>query len=327
MSVTIYDIASEAGVSASTVSRVLNSSSLISDERSLKIIKIAKGLGYTKRSIKKQKSRAILNIKLVLGQLNDPSLPLVYSVPELIDGIKAGVPDNQLNIICETSTKVQDLFASKKSGQADAVIFAFCEISKTTEKYLEDNNIPFVVLNRSPENSDFITFNNKSAMHDLVNKTVKDTKMSRPVFLEMYSDNEITRERREGFQAACREMHIESAEVVTIDSLKDITPELLSQFQANGQQQIIAMNDIIASVFMFQAYKKSYQIPHDFCITGFDGSSVTSVLPCELRTVSLQITKLGKQAGQWISKRVLDRDEDVYQEFIKGKYIPGQSCL
>ena len=324
MSVTIYDIAQEAGVSASTVSRVLNSSSLISDERSSKIIAIAKQLGYTKRSIKKQKSRAILNIKLVLGQLNDPSLPLVYSVPELIDGIKAGVSENQLNIICETSPKVKDLFSSKKSGQADAVIFAFCQVPKVTEAYLKENNIPFLVLNRSPANGDFITFNNKLAMMDLVKESLSAD--SKPIFLEMYPDNEITHERRSGFENACQELSIESIKTVSVDSLSQIDADFIQKLKNDKQTHLIAMNDILASVFMFQAFKNSFKIPEDFSITGFDGSSVTAVLPSELRTVSLQITKLGKKAGEWITKRVLEREEQPYQVFINGKYIPGQSC-
>jgi LacI family transcriptional regulator len=323
MSVTIYDIAEEAGVSASTVSRVLNSSSLISDERSNKIIEIAQRLGYTKRAIKKQKSRAILNIKLVLGQLNDPSLPLVYSVPELIDGIKAGVPENQLNVICETSNKTKDLFSSKKSGQADAVIFAFCQIPKATEIYLKENNIPFLALNRSPEESDFITFNNQMAMNELVTKSLKVN--SRPVFLEMYAENEITVERRQGFMDACKEMAIKSYECLEFQSLEEIDESLLKDLKENNNSEIIAMNDIIASVFMFKALKYAYKIPGDFSVSGFDGSSVSSVLPCELRTVSLQINKLGRKAGDWIIKRVLERDEDEYQVFIKGKFIEGNT--
>jgi LacI family transcriptional regulator len=324
MSVTIYDIAQEAGVSASTVSRVLNSSSLISDERSSKIIEVANRLGYTKRSIKKQKSRAILNIKLVLGQLNDPSLPLVYSVPELIDGIKAGVSDNQLNVICETSTKIKDLFSSKKSGQADAVIFAFCQVPKVTEAYLRENNIPFLVLNRSPEIGDFITFNNKIAMIDLLKDSLSTN--SKPIFLEMYPDNEITIERRSGFKLACRELGITDFNILSIGALSEIDKTFIKMIKENQYTHLIGMNDILASVFMFQALKNSFPIPKEISVTGFDGSSVTAVLPTELRTVSLQITKLGKKSGEWITKRVLERQEEPYQVFINGKYLPGQSC-
>ncbi|NQZ60403.1 MAG: LacI family DNA-binding transcriptional regulator, partial [Lentisphaeraceae bacterium] len=203
MSVTIYDIAKEAGTSTSTVSRVLNSSSLISGEKSRKIIEIAERMGYEKRPIRKQRSRAILNIKLVLGQLNDPSLPLVYSVPQLIDGIKAGIPDNQLNIICETSNQAKDLFAKKKSGLADAVIFAFCQVPAATKTFLNDNNNPFVVLYRMPVNDDFITFDNKNAMQELVSKTLSSQSEPKALFLEMYKSHEITRQRRSGFEQAC----------------------------------------------------------------------------------------------------------------------------
>jgi DNA-binding LacI/PurR family transcriptional regulator len=44
--VTLYHIAEELGISASTVSRVLNNSTLISDEKSRLIIDKANELGY-----------------------------------------------------------------------------------------------------------------------------------------------------------------------------------------------------------------------------------------------------------------------------------------
>ena len=170
MKVTIYDIAKEAGTSPSTVSRVLNSSSLISDEKSSKILKAAEKLGYKKRSIRKQRGRAVLSVKLILGRLKNRKLPLVYSVPDLIQGIKEGVPDNQLNIVCETSTDPEQLFGNKKAGHTDAVIFAFMSVPRKVKQHLDQNNIPYLVLNRAPAGHDFIAFNNEDGM----NKVTKD---------------------------------------------------------------------------------------------------------------------------------------------------------
>ena len=64
--VTVYDIAKKLDISPSTVSRVLNNSNLISNERARQIHKIAEEMGYRPRAIKKQVNRAILNIHLFL---------------------------------------------------------------------------------------------------------------------------------------------------------------------------------------------------------------------------------------------------------------------
>ena len=184
MAVTIYDIAKEVGTSTSTVSRVINGSALIGDELTSKILETADKLGYKKRNIRKQRSRAIINIKLVLGQLSDPSLPLFYSVTELIDSIKNNIQNNQLNIICETGTKPEDLFASKQASNVDAIIFAFCHIPKKTISFLNEANIPFLALNREIPEADFITYQNSEEMYRLSKKVIATRQSPKALFLK-----------------------------------------------------------------------------------------------------------------------------------------------
>ena len=62
MKITIYDIAKELGVSASTVSRGLNESQLIEHDLVTTIQSKAEEMGYTPRRIRKQRERAILNV-------------------------------------------------------------------------------------------------------------------------------------------------------------------------------------------------------------------------------------------------------------------------
>ena len=63
---TVYSIANELGLSPSTVSRVLNNSSLISDSKRALILSTAERLHYRKRHIKRQGLRAIITIRLFL---------------------------------------------------------------------------------------------------------------------------------------------------------------------------------------------------------------------------------------------------------------------
>lgn len=325
MKVTIYDIAKEAQTSPSTVSRVLNSSSLISDEKSHKILAAAKKLGYEKRSIRKQRGRAVLSIKLILGQLKNPKLPLIYSVSELIQGIKEGLPENQINIICETSSEPDVLFANKKAGHIDAIIFAFTNVPKATIRHLKKLNIPYLVLNRAPVDQDFIGFNNEEGMRKLTNAAIGKRQKPWPVFLEMNPLHEITIERRQGFLRACEDKSLDAPHIENLKDISDINIELIKKFKTQGYNCIICMNDIIASTFMVRALDEGCHFPDDFSLTGFDGSPIINILPRKLDTISLELTELGHKSGEWIRRRVIAREKELFQIRIDGKRLKGNT--
>ena len=325
MKVTIYDIAKEAQTSPSTVSRVLNSSSLISDSKSEKILKAAEKLGYKKRSIRKQRGRAVLSVKVVLGRFKDKKLPMFYSIPDLIQGIQDGVPDNKLNIICETSSDPDLLFANKKSGHTDAVIFAFTNVPKKTSKHLVENNIPFLTLNRAPQGHDFIAFNNEEGILEVAKAAFAKKKDLSPCFLEVNPKHEVTIERRKGYERACDEFNIANPRVETIKDIAAIDGELIKDLKEDGINCIIAMNDTIASKFMIYALDAGYHIPEDFSITGFDGSTFNSMLPRKLDTISLEIHDLGQKSGEWINRRVVSREDQKFQIRLSGKHLKGDT--
>ena len=325
MKVTIYDIAKKANTSPSTVSRVLNSSSLISDEKSRKILETAEKLGYKKRSIKKQRGRAVLSVKLVLGSLKNKKLPLIYSVTELIQGIKEGLPDNQVNIICETTNNPDELFSNKKAGHTDAIIFAFTTIPRKTKQHLDETNIPYLVLNRAPSGYDFIAFNNEDGMKEVTQAAFAGKKNPKPCFLEMNPKLEVTIERRKGFLDACEEEGIKKPMIKEVSGTEDINTKFVKDLHKKGINCLIGMNDILASTFMITALDAGFHIPEDFALTGFDGSPIASILPKKLDTISLEIEDLGQKAGEWINKRVIAREEEKFQIRISGKHIKGDT--
>jgi len=117
--VTVYDIAEELEISPSTVSRVLNKSTLISDERSRQILETAEKLGYQKRAIKKHVTRAILNIHLFLPHGQSTITHFFYNISELIESIQEGFGEVKLNFVTRVNDGNLDFLERKKTGQID----------------------------------------------------------------------------------------------------------------------------------------------------------------------------------------------------------------
>ena len=91
MPVTIKDIAKEAGVSHSTVSRALRASSLISEETTKHIQETAQKLGYlpsaAARSLKTNRSQAL---GVIVSNIDDPYFSeILQGIEEVAQGSKA----------------------------------------------------------------------------------------------------------------------------------------------------------------------------------------------------------------------------------------------
>ena len=94
MALTIKDIAKEAGVSRTTVSRVLNNSGYVREETRQRILEIMEQLNYTPSAIARSLSTNKTNtIGVIIPQINDPFFG------EIIKGISEVSTEYDLNII------------------------------------------------------------------------------------------------------------------------------------------------------------------------------------------------------------------------------------
>ncbi len=166
--ITIYDIASKLNISTSTVSRILNNSTLYSKEKRDIVFKTAEDMGYIKRPIKKQSRRAILNIKLFLPVARYSYIHLFYDVAELIMGIQDGFGEVKVNIITKINDGDISVFQNKKLGDIDGSIFAFGIPGKKLTSVLKERGIPYLLLNRTVPEEKYIANDSKAGINTLV---------------------------------------------------------------------------------------------------------------------------------------------------------------
>ena len=140
----------------------------------------------------------------------------------------------------------------------------------------------------------------------------------------MNPDHEVTIERRKGFLLACAEMNV-SPKVHPLKSLNEITEEFIEYLFDEGYYSVICMNDIIATSFIINSLQSCHKVPRDFSVSGFDGSSITAVLPKKLCTVKLDMNILGEKSGEWVQKRIIDREESLIQLRLLGNLVLGQT--
>ena len=323
---TVYDVAKALSISTSTVSRVLNNSILIGEEKRNLILATARRLGYQKRPIKKQQFRAILNIKLFLPTHRQVYSHLFYNAADLIAGLYDGFGDVKVNLITKLVGLEDDLFRSKKLGDIDGCVFAFSEPEDAVYRRISERGIPIVELNRINEARNYVSCDNALGMATLLAEAVKRKKKPlKPCYLGFSQIPAIDFQRRKGFLEAAKNLGLGSGvkDAFTIGALSEIDAAFLAKLKKKGYNAVFCFNDVLA-VYVYQAaLSEGRRIPEDFSLTGFDDSPVLDLVSRRIDTINLSVRLLGKEAGFWLRERIIDRKETELKRLIAGDYVPG----
>lgn len=324
--ITVYDVARELGISASTVSRVLNNSILISEEKRALILDTAQRLGYEKRSIRRHQNRAILNIKLFLPTHRYVSTHLFYNAADLIQGLYEGFGDVRVNIITRLSGQSRELFQTKKLGDIDGCVFAFSEPEDEVYRRLSDRGVPLVELNRIHPDRNYVSCDNARGIRRLLEELYRSRgKSLLPYYLGFSQIPFVEEQRRKGYLEALKEFQGQEGNFRVLDTLSQITPAFLKELKKQGYNAILCFNDVMA-VYVYQcALSSGLRIPEDFSLTGFDDSPVRELVSKRIDTISLSVPQLAREAGAWLRRRIIDRDPERIQKLIEGDYVPGET--
>ncbi|MFP4385476.1 MAG: LacI family DNA-binding transcriptional regulator [Spirochaetia bacterium] len=321
--VTVYDIADELGFSPSTVSRVLNNSSLVGEDTRKRILETADRLGYKKRKIRRHHNRTVLNIRLFLPASSAPHHHLFYDTTELIRSIESGFDGVRVNIIVSSGSY---MLQHKKGGDIDGCIFAFCY---PTERLLEEIGrweIPAVYIDREPEEGNYIAVDNVSGMESLLKWLISTGDVKKVLYLGYLPIRDVSERRKEGLARAAQNHGIEFTgdNVFDLESVHQLSKENLVELVQAGFSHFICFNDMIA-VYLYQlALSSGYSIPEDFIITGFGNSPVREINIHRFHTVELPVDIMGIEAGRWLKGRIIDKDEKIIRKKITVGVVPGE---
>ena len=327
--VTIYNIAEEVGVSTATVSRVLNGSTLIAPETAEAIRAAAGRLGYRKRTIRRQRGRAILHIRLVLPNRPERAQKLFYDYADLLAGIKHGVQDNRVNVVTDVEGESLDLFGHKKGGDVDGVIFAFTRPAEAVYDQLAGRGVPVLTLHRLVEGRDYITCDNVEGMRRLVGELAVHRRdcdeALRPCYLRLEAIRDIADDRQRGIVAGCRTAGIRftKRDVLGVEAIANVDKRLIDRIDRRRYNAVLCFNDVVAAAFCQAARAAGIDPARRWEVTGFDNSPLRDLMRPRPATISLPVRTLGEQAGRWIRRRIVERSDEPFAVRIPGEYLEG----
>ncbi len=325
--ITIKDLALETQLSTSTISRVLNGSSLIPETTKRKVDSAAKKLNYKPRVISRQKNRAILNIVIFLPDYLENSLNFIFNYPSLIAHIKNQKLNNPFNLITELKHNFNSFMKLHKKKNIDGVIFTIPPDSIEQYQTLAKNNIPCITFNKVLTDNNYVRSDDLAGFNLMLEKVSHKRKPIQPCFINIKPNQFLDSERSQAFMSACKNFNfpIDNELIFSIDKIADINYKLINEIRRKKINTVFCYNDYIASAVIQTARLHRLSIPEEILICGFGSSVYRDVIQPKPATIFIPTKEYGSCIANWIESKIIKREKKLFQKSIAGEYLSSET--
>lgn len=312
-SVTIVDVAKEAGVSYSTVSRVVNNKSYVNAETRAKVLQAMTRMGY----------QANLHARsLAGGRSNVIGLLVVDLTTQYIGEIMFGIDDElaarQYELMLYTThrrkTKESAYANMMARGLADGLLIL---LPRDPDAYLESlriRNFPYVLIDHhSADEADLTVIATNQQGGYEATKHLIELGHVRIGMITGWKDMTSAKERLIGYKTALEDYGLPFDPDLVFEG--DFTQTSGSQGLTyllqlpNPPTAIFASNDVAAQGVMDAARLHGLIVPDDLSVIGFDDIPLAASLSPRLTTIRQPLRQMGSIATQLLLNRIHEPDQ------------------
>lgn len=305
---TIKDVAKEAGVSVSIVSKAFNNYTDVNEKTRQRIFEIANQMGYTPNIVAKNlSSKKQMTIGLISsGVLNNSEKD--NNAFNIFKGVYTAVSSSQF----ELSIYLIDSLRQKKKSYAQycrernigGALLQGIRIDDPYYMELIDTNIPCVVLDIIPETNNglvgSVSIDNVKASTEialyLIERNHRDI-----VVVAGRKKTYVNSERIKGVQEAFKlnGLELDFEEIMYADFSEHEAYELAKEYlKTKRPTAFLCFSDLMAFGVMKAVGEAGLKIPEDISITGFDNLVFSSYTNPQLTTIGQDFFEIGKVAAQ-----------------------------
>lgn len=310
--VTIYDIARELNISATTVSRGLQDHPTISKKTKKKILDLAEQMGYRSnhfaRSLRNQKTNTF---GIIVPRLNS------HFMSSIIAGIETAANEQNFSLLIaqssESSVKeaasARTMFDSRVDGLLVSLAVDTTELSHFDNFFRK--NIPVIFFDRvqQHESSVNILIDNRQAAYNATRHLI-DQGCRRILHITAPTLQNVYKDRLRGYKEALSEHKIKCREDYVL--ITDLSQEAGAQAASTILKMkplpdgIFVANDSCAVGCMLALKEQGIRIPQDIAFVGFNNDPVTKVIEPNLTTINYSGYEMGQVAARHLINHVRD---------------------
>ena len=324
---TLDDIAKLAGVSATTVSRVINNYGSLSEKTKTKVFSAMQELNYQPNSLARSlKGKKTQLIGVILPGVSNPFFG--HMVQEIEDQLfKKGFK----MILCNAGNDAQkerDYLRMLMANRVDGIIAGSHNLG--IEEY-QKVGLPIISFDRYlSDNVPIVSSDNYQGGQLAAQSLISSGSKNPQIITGSNRPNSPTNSRLTGFKDVL-EKHDLSYNLIelpfssspNIKSLK--IKELLTNKKIDG---IFCTDDLTALLVKQQAQALNLQIPTDIRLVGYDGTNFIQNYHPELTTIMQPITDIVTMMIDLLLKRIDDPDCQLEKNYVLPvKLIMGKTTL
>lgn len=333
---TIEDIAELAGVSRSTVSRVLNNHPSVRATVRDHVLRIINERGYAPQAA----ARNLVNRRTnVIGVLFPRSTHYLLTNPifaSIGQGIGQVCNQQGYTAMLSLGSRDQDheektLFTMLRSRYFDGVVLLSSETNDPLPHMLKEAHIPYTSIGYNPERDDlaYVDVDNVEGAYKAVTHLIS-LGHQRIAMIKGPSWEVCSAARYEGYQKALHEagLPLDPELVEEGDWSHTSGYEAMQKFLKLNQppSALFSSNDMMAAGAFHAIFEHGLRIPQDVAVVGFDDLPQTSIIIPALTTIRQPSIEIGMRATALLIDQLEDRASQPMHSIFPTTLVIRQSC-
>jgi LacI family transcriptional regulator len=331
-SITIREVAEQAGVSVATVSRHINKTAAVSPETAARINDVVNALNYVPsaaaRNLATSKTKSI-GLLLADNSYSDYFTPILRGIEEVVTG------QYKYNLLIASRRREDQDKEVPPLGHhnTDGLLVFVNSLSDVEIEALANINFPMVLMHDlSPAhlNIPSIMVQNREPFQEIVEHLITVHNRKRILFVSGPAGWQDAIEREEGYRAAlaAHDIPYQSELVINGEFRREIAYLAMLEFLVSGIEfdGVAASNDESASGVLEALRKSGKRIPEDVSLVGFDDKSfIAEYMTPKLTTVHAPTLEVGRAAGRQLVKLV-NGEQVGLETLLPTEAVIRQSC-
>lgn len=329
---TLEEIAKHAGVSRSTVSRVMNNHPSVDSETRERVLSVAETLNYhpniAARSLAAGRTH-ILGLVVPTGVsalFTDPYFPI------LIQGVATACNAHNHSLMLWVAQPGSDRHTVRQilqGGLIEGVILASAVMDDPIFEALLTRGVPFVIVGRHPTNThvSYIDVDNLNGAREMVAYLLR---LGRERIASIAGPQNMIAgvDRQQGYLGALRDRRMTPDPQLTVES--DFTEEgghmAMQRLLPRAPDAVFVASDAMAVGALRALREVGKRVPEDIAVVGFDDMPFAARTEPALTTVRQPIQRLGALAAETLIDLINHPDASPRRMVLPTELVIRASC-
>lgn len=318
---TIYDVAHQAGVSISTVSRVLNDSASVLDETREKVLKTVSDLNFKPDPVARSLVSKQVNLIQVCFSWSSGRYHINLENPwylELLNGINQVVQEKAYGLLINTLSGVfdpQEVYHRVSRNAVDGILLVSPYLAEEELPKIKNYPVPVVLIGcrvNDPQ-IDYVDSDNVMAVAGVVDHLVSLGHEKIACITGEVKISADAAERAKEFRTAMAERGFKVSKdfVVGGDFSRESGAKAMKKLMRLKEKPtaVFASNDLMALGAWDFLVKEGLEVGKDMALVGFDDIAAASKKPYSLTTVKQNFDTISTQAANLLIDKMQKPDE------------------